>query len=93
MTRILVVEDDPAILRGLSDNLRLESYEVVTAGDGEEFERKATELAKDLPRVAELRRTLRDRMAASPLMDEKGYSQALARAYREMWREWCRVGK
>ena len=31
MSRILVVEDDPAILRGLSDNLRVESYDVVTA--------------------------------------------------------------
>ena len=35
MSRILVVEDDPAILRGLVDNLRSESYEVVTATDGE----------------------------------------------------------
>ena len=35
MSRILVVEDDPAILRGLADNLKFESYEVLTAGDGE----------------------------------------------------------
>jgi DNA-binding response OmpR family regulator len=35
MSRILVVEDDPAILRGLADNLAFESYDVVTATDGE----------------------------------------------------------
>ena len=35
MTRILVIEDEPAILRGLADNLKFESYEVLTAGDGE----------------------------------------------------------
>ncbi len=35
MSRILVVEDDPAILRGLTDNLKYESYEVLTATDGE----------------------------------------------------------
>ena len=35
MSRILVVEDDPAILRGLADSLRRESYEVLTAADGE----------------------------------------------------------
>ena len=35
MSRILVVEDDPAILRGLTDNLKCESYEVLTATDGE----------------------------------------------------------
>ena len=48
MTRILVVEDDPAILRGLSDNLRLESYEVVTAADGEAGDRLAHEARPDL---------------------------------------------
>ncbi len=35
MSRVLVVEDDPAILRGLTDNLRFESYEVLAATDGE----------------------------------------------------------
>lgn len=35
MSRVLVIEDDPAILRGLADSLRFESYEVQTAGDGE----------------------------------------------------------
>jgi DNA-binding response OmpR family regulator len=35
MSRILVVEDDAAILRGLADNLAFESYEVLTATDGE----------------------------------------------------------
>lgn len=35
MSRILVVEDDPAILRGLVDNLEFESHEVLSAGDGE----------------------------------------------------------
>jgi len=35
MTKVLVVEDDPAILRGLADNLRFEKYDVVTATDGE----------------------------------------------------------
>jgi sigma-B regulation protein RsbU (phosphoserine phosphatase) len=32
--RILVVEDDPALLRGLTDNLRAESFDVLTATDG-----------------------------------------------------------
>jgi len=35
MTLVLVIEDEPAILRGLADNLRFESYNVLTAGDGE----------------------------------------------------------
>jgi DNA-binding response OmpR family regulator len=32
---VLTIEDDPAILRGISDNLRFEGYEVLTATDGE----------------------------------------------------------
>ncbi len=36
MKRILIVEDDVAILRGLKDNLEYESYEVMTATDGEQ---------------------------------------------------------
>jgi DNA-binding response OmpR family regulator len=35
MSRILLIEDDPAILRGLADGLRRESHEVLTAADGE----------------------------------------------------------
>ena len=35
MTKILVVEDDPGILRTVADNLRFERYEVITATDGE----------------------------------------------------------
>ncbi len=35
MTKVLIVEDDPSILRGLADNLRFEKYEVLTATDGE----------------------------------------------------------
>jgi len=35
MTKVLVVEDDPGILRTVADNLKFEQYEVVTAMDGE----------------------------------------------------------
>jgi len=35
VTHILVVEDDAAILRGLTDNLEAESYDVLMARDGE----------------------------------------------------------
>jgi DNA-binding response OmpR family regulator len=48
MNRILVIEDDAAILRGLKDNLVAESYEVLTAEDGEEGYRLAREGNPDL---------------------------------------------
>src|ERR1700684_207058 len=48
MTVILAVEDDPAILRGLADNLRFEGYEVITASDGETGYRLQQERKPDL---------------------------------------------
>jgi two-component system alkaline phosphatase synthesis response regulator PhoP len=35
MARILVVEDEPDLLLGLEDDLRLEGYEVEVVRDGE----------------------------------------------------------
>jgi DNA-binding response OmpR family regulator len=48
MSTVLAIEDDPAILRGLADNLRFESYEVITAADGESGYALAREKRPDL---------------------------------------------
>ena len=48
MKRILVIEDDLAILRGLKDNLEYESYEVLTATDGEKGRDLIAEKKPDL---------------------------------------------
>jgi CheY-like chemotaxis protein len=34
MPRILIVDDEPEMVRGLEDNLRFEGYQTVAAGDG-----------------------------------------------------------
>jgi DNA-binding response OmpR family regulator len=48
MSTILVVEDDPAILRGLADNLKFESYSVLTAASGDVGLTTAREKKPDL---------------------------------------------
>src|SRR5262245_29329032 len=48
MNRIVVIEDDPAILRGLADDLRMEPYEVLTASDGSDGFRVVCEAKPDL---------------------------------------------
>ncbi len=48
MTSILVVEDDPAILRALADNLKCESYAVFTAMDGDTGYKLTREKKPDL---------------------------------------------
>jgi len=50
----------------------------------------ATGLARDLPRLADLRATLRPRMEASPLMDAARFTRHLESAYREIWQAWCK---
>jgi serine phosphatase RsbU (regulator of sigma subunit) len=48
MNRILVIEDDPAIRKGLVVNLVAESYDVMAAANGEEGYRIACETQPDL---------------------------------------------
>ncbi len=48
MHRILVVEDDKNILRGLVDNLEMEGYKVITASDGDTALKKVKESSPDL---------------------------------------------
>ena len=48
MSRVLVIEDDPAILRGLVDNLRHESFDVVSTSDGADGYRMIRETNPDL---------------------------------------------
>ena len=49
----------------------------------------ASDLARDLTRLAQLRGTLRDRMERSPLMDAAGFARNIESAFRSMWRQWC----
>ncbi len=62
------------------------------ARDVDEYVAIAAALAGDLPRLAELRRTLRGRLAASPLADAAVFARKLEAAYRQMWRTWCERG-
>jgi len=55
----------------------------------EEYIRIAAAWASDLPRLAELRATLRPRVQASPLMDAPRFARNMEAAYRTMWQRWC----
>ncbi len=76
-TKILVVEDDPNLLETLRYNLHKESYEVVTAGDGEQALDAARRESPDLiildimlPKISgfEVCRILRKEMTVPILM-------------------------
>ena len=77
MSRILIVEDEPAILRGLADNLKFESHDVLTAPDGETGYRLIKEKNPELivldlmlPKMSgyELCRKVRDEGLSTPIL-------------------------
>ena len=57
------------------------------ARDEEEYVRFAAGLAGDMARLAKLRATMRDRVRASPLMDEHGFVHGLEACYLALWEE------
>jgi predicted O-linked N-acetylglucosamine transferase (SPINDLY family) len=61
----------------------------LAARDADGYVRIAAQLAGDLPRLAERRATLRERMQRSPLMDAPRFARNVEAAYHEMWRRWC----
>ena len=66
-------------------NLRLTTLASKTP---EEFVRVAVELAKDLPRLNELRSKLRRMMEESPLMDATKFARNIELVYRNIWHKW-----
>ena len=75
--KILVVEDEPAMVAGLRDNFEFEGYEVITAQDGIEGLERALEESPDLvvldvmmPRMSglEVCKQLRAKRASLPII-------------------------
>jgi predicted O-linked N-acetylglucosamine transferase (SPINDLY family) len=55
----------------------------------EDYLHLAAHLADNLPLLAEIHAGLRAHVAASPLIDEVGFTRNLENLYREVWRKWC----
>ncbi len=72
-----------------ASNLKLTN---LVAQTPEEFVQIATTLAGDLSTLAELRSTLRTRMAESPLMDGRRFARTMESIYRQLWQKWCSNG-
>lgn len=88
---VVTLAGDTAFSRGglsLLSNLGLPE---LAAHDTEEYVEIAAGLARNLPRLAELRASLRERVQRSPLTDAPRFARHMERAYREMWRGWCQT--
>jgi len=73
---------------GYLNNLHLPELAAQTE---EQFIAIAAELAADLPRLAGLRASLRQRMESSPLMDGRKFANAVGSILRDIWRQWCKT--
>ncbi len=61
----------------------------LSATDLDDYVARAVALANDLPRLAELRGSLRERFLKSRLTDGAQVSREWLAALRDVWREWC----
>jgi len=72
--------------RSILSNVGLQE---LVANEPSQYVSIATELAADLPRLNDLRSTLRQRLQQSPLMDAPRFARNIESAYRQMWQAWC----
>jgi predicted O-linked N-acetylglucosamine transferase (SPINDLY family) len=69
--------------------LKAVGLEELIADDDDDYVRKAVELASDRQRLGEYRKTMRDRLCASSLLDGKDLARSMESTYRIMWVDWC----
>jgi predicted O-linked N-acetylglucosamine transferase (SPINDLY family) len=75
--------------RGGSSQLFHLNLSELAAGTDAEFIAAGVALARDLPRLADLRQRLRARLERSPLMDAERFAQTIEAAYRRVWKDYC----
>ena len=69
--------------------LKVVGLEQLATPDETAYIETALRLASDPKLLTELRSDLRQRMEDSPLRDERGFTQDLEAAFRDMWKDWC----
>ena len=88
---VSLVGNTPVSRAGLSQLTNLGLPELAAHSESE-YVSIAESLARNLPRLAELRSALRARMKNSVLMDAARFTRQVENAYREMWQAW-RLGR
>jgi protein O-GlcNAc transferase len=86
---VLALAGDRPVSRSAASILGHLGLDHWVARDAKAYAERALSLAADVAGLAELRRSLRARLRASPLMDEAGFARDMEAVYRELWRRWC----
>ena len=86
---VISLRGPTAVSRGSLSVLSNVGLPWLVADSPENFVSLAVQICSDLPRLAELRSSLRQRMLQSTLMDAPRFTHDLEAALRQMWRRWC----
>lgn len=89
---VLTLPGSRSVSRSAASVLSVVGLPEWIATDAEEYLRRAVRFAGERELLAELRGSLRERMRASPLMDEERFTRDLEQAYLQMWQQWCETG-
>jgi protein O-GlcNAc transferase len=88
---VITLAGQTAVGRGgvsIMSNLGLTDWIATNVDD---YVHLAVAKAMGLSALDVLRRSLRQRMQSSPLMDAAGFARDIENAFRTMWRQWCAV--
>jgi predicted O-linked N-acetylglucosamine transferase (SPINDLY family) len=88
---VVTLAGTSAISRAGDSLLRAVGLPDWIARDEDDYLRLAKAAAIDLPKLVKLRRSLRSRMQASPLMDSRRFARNVEAAYRGLWQHWCNM--
>ena len=80
---IVTLTGRTAVGRRGDEQLNIGLKELI-ATDAAQYVRIAADLAADLPKLAELRKSLRQRMRESPLMDAAGFARDVEKVFGEL---------
>jgi predicted O-linked N-acetylglucosamine transferase (SPINDLY family) len=83
---IVTLSGELPISRQTESFLKLVGLQDLVTHSADEYVNKAIALARNHERLCEIRSTLRDTMAVSPLCDAKAHAVAVEHAFFEMWR-------
>jgi len=81
-----------AVSRAGSTLLSNIGLERLVARSEEQYVERAAELIRDQGQLAELRRTLRERLESSPVMDAPKFARDFEATLKSAWRTWCEGG-
>jgi predicted O-linked N-acetylglucosamine transferase (SPINDLY family) len=86
---VVTLTGKTAVGRGGASILSNLNLPELIAQDEAQYVQIAAKLANNLPRLIELRSTLRQRMEQSVLMDAPRFAKNMESAYRHAWSQWC----